>query len=542
MPSLEARTGALGVRLAKHLLRRTTYHITRSKIDQFAALEAADAVDLLMVTTAPSVPEPIDPATGQPWINSGVPSDSSSDRQRDYVKAWWMNEARLDEGIAHKMMFFLHSHFTVDFNVKDSEQDFDYLALLRYYALGNFKVLARKMVADNLMLKYLNGDQNGKWGVNENFAREFFELYTIGKGPQQGPGDYTNYTETDIQAAAQLLTGWKKGEDRTDPNNIDPDTGIPRGWARVEKHDELDKQFTAAFNNTTITGRNTAVGMWEELEEFVDMIFAQDETARHICRKLYRHFVNRNITSDIETDIIEPLAATFRENDYSLEIVMSELLASEHFYDDDNASMGSHTIGTMIKSPLENLLTTMNFFTVVVPDPVTETEQHYYEFWRRSVRKIILDYSGMPLFVPTVVAGYSAYYQAPDYHRNWFNSSTIITRYKLPQMLLENSRVLAYGELGVQLNIVDWVADPANISNPNDPFVIVSEMLTYLLPEYPEATRESYYMDLFLDGLDPTDWYFEWQNYLTTGDDSEVIIPLKHLATAIMHSQEYQLF
>jgi len=539
MPSLLPRSGALGVRLAKHLLRRSTYHINRQRIDQFAALDASAAVDLLMVTTDPSIPEPIDPATEQPWINSGVPSQSSSDRQRDYVKAWWMNEARIDEGIPHKMMFFLHSHFTVDFNVKGSEIDFDYLALLRFYAIGNFKTLTRKMVTDNLMLKYLNGDQNGKYGVNENFAREFFELYTIGKGPQQGPGDYTNYTETDIQAAAQLLTGWKKGDDRV--TYIDPDTNIPRGWARIDKHDELDKQFTAAFDNTLITGTDTAEGMWTELEQFVDMIFDQDETARHICRKLYRYFVNRNIAENVESDIIDPLATTFRENGYSLEIVMKELLKSQHFYDEDDNSLSDDTIGNMIKSPLENLLTTLTFFDISIPDPVSESEAHYYEFWRRSVRKVILDYSGMPIFVPTAVAGYPAYYQGPDFHRNWFNSSTIITRYKLPQMLLENSRVLEYGELGVQLNIVEWVENPDNISDPYNPFTLVSEMLTYMLPEYPQTERETYYMTLFLDGLDPEDWTNEWATYLGTGDDSEVKIPLGHLATAIMHSQEYQL-
>jgi uncharacterized protein (DUF1800 family) len=155
------------------------------------------------------------------------------------------------------------------------------------------------------MLKYLNGDVNNETNPNENFAREFLELFTIGKGPQQGPGDYTNYTEEDIQAAARLLTGFKKGN-RTD--NIDADTGIPRGYANPNKHDSTDKQFSYAFQDQIITGSSTAEGMWLELRDFTEMVFTQDETARNICRKLYRYFVSRNISTEIETDIIGPLA------------------------------------------------------------------------------------------------------------------------------------------------------------------------------------------------------------------------------------------
>ena len=75
---------------------------------------------------------------------------------------------------------------------------FDYLSLLRWGALGNFKKFITKMVTDNCMLKYLDNTENSEANPNENFAREFFELFTIGKGPQAGPGDYTNYTEDDI--------------------------------------------------------------------------------------------------------------------------------------------------------------------------------------------------------------------------------------------------------------------------------------------------------------------------------------------------------
>ena len=76
-------------------------------------------------------------------------------------------------------------------------------------ALGNFRDLAKKMTLDLAMLSYLNGNQNTRRAPNENYARELFELFTIGKGDLAGPGDYTNYTEDDIREAARVLTGWR---------------------------------------------------------------------------------------------------------------------------------------------------------------------------------------------------------------------------------------------------------------------------------------------------------------------------------------------
>lgn len=48
------------------------------------------------------------------------------------------------------------------------------------------------------MLRFLDNNLNRKNSPNENYARELLELFSIGKGPQIGPGNYTNYTEIDI--------------------------------------------------------------------------------------------------------------------------------------------------------------------------------------------------------------------------------------------------------------------------------------------------------------------------------------------------------
>ena len=542
MASLAPKNGPLGKRLAAHLLRRTTFAHNKDRIDEIAQMTAEQAVDALFVYQAPSIPEPIDPETGQGWINTGVDAISSNFRLRHYTRTWWMHEALLDNSIGSKMTFFLHTNFVVSVAIYLPSRIFDHLALLRHYSLGNFRQLAEKIILDDTMLRYLDNTLNNKWNPNENFAREYLELFTIGKGEQIGPDNYTNYTEEDIRQAARLLTGFKTANRG---QYIDPDTGLSRGRAVLSSHDRDDKTFSEAFQGRTITGAQTTEEMFTELSEFVDMIFEQDETARAIARKLYRFFVSRNISQEIEDDIIEPLAATFRNNGYELEPIVKQLLKSVHFYDEDDSDNSDEIIGVLVKSPLELFLGAMGFFNVQVPDPVQEPEDHYVNFYLRSVINVYLTRTDFNVLSPSVVAGYPAYYQSPEYNRNWFNGSTIIGRYSLPEMLLTGRRVLAGGSLGggVQLDIVDYISQRGNVSNAYLAHFLVRDLLGYMLPEMPDNNRVNYFLNtIFLDDLPAQDWSYEWDNYVNTGDDTEVRIPLQNLVQAIMYSPEYQLF
>src|SRR5690606_34180579 len=142
-------------------------------------------------------------------------------------------------------------------------------------ALGNYKDLARAICIDNGMLVHLDGNLNIKGVPQENFGREFLELFTVGKGAQVGPQDYTNFTELDVKALTKVLTGW--GIDFS-YQTIDPVTNIPTGKVKgngsmSSQHDVNDKQFTAAFNNeliqtANVSGSNTTVqSVYDELND-----------------------------------------------------------------------------------------------------------------------------------------------------------------------------------------------------------------------------------------------------------------------------------
>jgi uncharacterized protein (DUF1800 family) len=65
---------------------------------------------------------------------------------------------------------------------------------------GSFEALTQAVSKDPAMLIWLDSNSNRKQSPNENFARELFELFTLGIG---------NYTEDDIKNAAKAFTGWQ---------------------------------------------------------------------------------------------------------------------------------------------------------------------------------------------------------------------------------------------------------------------------------------------------------------------------------------------
>ncbi|MFN0212751.1 MAG: DUF1800 family protein [Saprospiraceae bacterium] len=552
MASLSPLTGTLGHRRAAHLLRRVSYNFTKPKVDQMAGQTAAQAIGSLLQLNPLQLSQPIykDLATqGSPvqtWLlplpGSPINTPAEDFVLRRWVMTWWCNEALRDTGIGHKMQFFFHQFLQTTANTARNSSFFDYLQLLRWGALGNFKKLAYKIVVDNNMLVYLNNQQNTSNNPNENFAREYFELFTIGKGPQIGPGDYTNYTEDDIVEAAKVFTGFRT---RLNRDVVDVETGIPRGDVQFGQHKQGSKTFSSKFNNTVIQGASNGAGMWVELQSFVNMIFAQPETAKTLCRRLYHTFVSRNITQEIETDIIVPLSNTLIANNFEVKPVLQQLFQSQHFFDADDSDNVDEIIGGMIKSPLELNYQTMSFFGMPLPDPMTATNI-YRQIFENGMLQRAFGTANLPLFFASDVAGYPAYYSEPDYSRQWFNSSTIITRYKVAEMFLSGKLTIGNQPaqpLGTKIDIAPWIKNSGAISNALDSQTLVEDLLKYLLPEAVDSDRFNYFhVQVFLDNLPATDWTYEWQNYLNTNDATEVTLALERLIKAILYSPEYQTF
>ena len=546
MPSLIAYSQPLGRRKAKHLLRRTCFNFSPEKIDEFANLTPSQALWSLSAPSVRKLYEPIDPK-GEDWDDmhwtSSTKDPADFTRQgakRISVAGWWWYNAFNEITLEHKLTLFLHTCFTTskDSGTGTSTHFYDHLRLLQKYALGDLKTLANKITIDNAMLLYLDNNVNNRWNPNENYAREFLELFTILKGEQKGDGDYTNYTEHDVQMAAQVFSGFKNKNDRS---IIDAETGLPMGYIKVNHHVQDDKTFSAAFGNATITGGSDVASILQEHEDFVNMIFSQDATAVSYVRKLYRFFVKSEWDPSVETDVINPLAQDLRDNGFQLLPVLKKLLESEHFYDEDDNQNTDNIIGAIIKHPMQLWTEIISAFKVNLVDANQQDkwEEYYHYFFKNFAHNSCFSAAGFNMFSPDSVAGYPADYQEPNYDRQWFTSVSIIARYKyMDSFLMGKNLITGGGSFESIVDSIEYVK--STISNPYDATTIVSEIAQYLYPEDIDQDRVDYFKDILTGTLGDVYWTGAWADYIG-GDDTTARIRLNELLTAMVNAAEFQI-
>jgi uncharacterized protein (DUF1800 family) len=361
-----------------------------------------------------------------------------------------------------------------------------------------------------------------------------------------------------------LLTGFRQNHRWWDQSLHDPDTGLPMGKTKSNSHDSGDKVFSDAFVSTefpspvTIKGRKGKNGMHQELDDFVDMVFAQPATARNIIRKMYRFFVHFDITQEVEDDIIEPLAALLMQKNYNLRYPLRRLLASRHFYDVNTADPTQNVRGAMIKSPLSLLVGTLKFFKVPCPDPQGDQTEFYLKWHKRVIQDFILPNAGMQLFSPPTVAGYPAYHQEPNYNQLWASAVTLPFRYNLADMFFAGKKLVEPGSFYMKIDPVAVASNKDIVPNKTapDPYTgvvdnyaggrfanhLVSSILRYAFPRPISTDRYKYFLDdLLLDNLSPNTGRMEWVQYEKTGNASGIRPQLENLIRGILQSPEYQL-
>lgn len=547
MPSLDPYTSVLGRRKAKHLLRRATLNFSKSQIDHFSGLTPQAALAILCQPVVNKLNRPIDVQESDPadqdWLTlPKLPNEiSGHGRKRIAITAWWWYNGYNQTSLQHKMSFFLHSCFTVakDNGAGASHYFYDHLLLLMHFSLGNVKNLAKKITLDNSMLYYLDNYLNNANNPNENYAREFLELFTILKGKQIGDGNYTNYTEHDVQMAAKVFSGFRHQPDRS---IIDTDTNLPKGYPKPSLHDKNDKTFSASFGNAVIKGGVDEAGMEQEHNDFVEMIFAQDATAISYVRKLYRFFVKSEWSAEVESNIIVPLAQQLKIDNYDLMPTVKKLLASKHFYDEDDNDNSNNIIGSIVKHPLQLVSEILSAFEVPVVDATkAENEKEFYLYlFKNFIHNSCFAGAGLTFFSPDSVAGYPAMYQEPDFDRHWFSSTTIVARYKIIQSLLLGKNLIAgWGKFTAVVDSVRYAE--TEISNPGDVDVLINELAEYLYPESISEDRKAYFSKVLLEDFDKTYWIGAWSDYVNNGTDTTVRIRLDALLTAMVNAAEFQL-
>ena len=521
--SLSPYSGPWTQKEASHLLRRTTFGPTQAQINSAISDGVFLTVENLLQISSIDAPltwyngEAYAPF-GSTWVTSFLPADQvlrdeTENARKHSMYSWFPkrinNEQLNPPSITEKICFFWHNHFGLKNNLTDARIAFDYHELIKTFSLGNFRELIKQMTIDCNMLRFLDNHSNTNTNPNENYARELLELYTIGKGPQIGPGDYSNYTEDDVASAARILTGWKVREYRSS-------TSHPYSEYQASHHDTNDKQLSHHFNNVIVSNNEE-----NEYEDYINIIFQQAETANFICRKLYRYFVNFEITPQIESQVITQMAQTLVSNNWEIRPVLKELLRSEHFYD-------VKLFGSNIKSPYEFVFSMLNP-TLSFPNFGIEGD---HVFWRELFYKCRGE--EQDYLEPPSVSGWPVYYQEPSYMRLWLNADTLADRFDIITDLTTGNGVgRNFNGNSYKLKI-DSLVFLSTLSLPADGIQVIEDICSLFLVKEIEQTKKDQLLNILTNGLPAFEWTIQYNEYILNPGDPNYSDPVRQRVELVL--------
>jgi uncharacterized protein (DUF1800 family) len=534
MPYLDLYTTPLTAKSAAHLLRRTTFGPNPAEIAAFTGLTATQAVQTLInnINYTPLQPITLDETAtnaGQLFLqNASTPAGEylpfigadSPEHRRD-IRLWWLN-LMVQPGpvnLLDKLTLFWQNHFVATLEeANDYRFVWTYLKLLRDNALGNFRDLVIRVTKEPAMLRYLNGDMNeaGVGKANENYARELQELFTVGAVDFAGE---PNYTEDDVKNAAKVLTGWKYSNYYRENSTTFATTFT------ATKHDNTTKTFSAKYNNKTISTPNPVpagfanVGEYE-LSELTTMLLAHPQTARFICRKLYRWYVNPNVSEAIETNVVIPLAALLVSSNWNIRPVLEKLLTSQEFFAEAN-------VGAIIKSPAEFVVGLVRFYSLPIPTVTGSATIPYrktLEYLYNRMRDQQLDLLEQP-----TVFGYDPYYQT-GYSMLWTNTNTIAVRSDFSDRMTNSQTIDSASSTVLNINplarVVALQSGFGNITTntatpPGTPPVtcvqVLDSFLLHLFATDLAQSQKDFLIDtVMMKSIPRTSWEFEWNAYRRT--------------------------
>lgn len=257
----------------------------------------------------------------------------------DGLRGWWLlRMCATDRPLHARMAVFWHGHFaTSNAKVASVPLMLGQLRTFERLGMGRFEDLVLALAQDPAMIVWLDAEQNVKGRPNENFARELFELFTLGVG---------HYTEEDIREAARAFTGWRQRGGIFQKSTLNHDRG-----------EKLVFGQRGAFDG----------------EDVVRLALEQPACARFIGARLLREFV----CPEPPDDLVTAAAAALATSGFDIGATLGRLLSSEAMFD-------PRWRRARIKSPVELAVGICRSLLLRVParmlgDSVSQMGQRLFE-------------------------------------------------------------------------------------------------------------------------------------------------------------------
>ncbi len=400
MPSAENPWDASAV---NHIYHRLGFSAKYTEVLDALKMSPSELIDGLM-SDAIENEKPAAPFASEEWYEKGPYQGADVDKihYEDYLYQGAKFDIALDwltlmamprTMLREKLTLFWHNHFVTEADVIYHPQNvYRHLDYLRRNVWGNFKQMVKDVTIAPAMLIYLDGVFSQKGMINENYAREMMELFTMGRVDRYGK---ENYRQSDVVAMAHSLAGWRYRLIEPYPEVLTP------FFAPYYYDFDLKKSPFGA--DPKLYGLASS-GDTRIEADVIELLFEKRgaEIAWHISKKFYTTFVYRGTLNSESEKMVEQLAEILLASNWELKPMIIKLFKSEHFFD-------IRFRGADIKSPVEYVVGMLRNFDVKV-DYLRAGSIHWY-----------LADTGQVLLNPPNVKGWIGYH-------NWLNTSSITKR------------------------------------------------------------------------------------------------------------------
>lgn len=355
--------------------------------------------------------EPPEGKSGQPAAKGDFKAEKKDENKlrlepiNDLERATWLRAVYSERQFFERVVGFWHDHFSIfGWEPKISPVFTHYdREVIRKNAFGNFREMLEAVAKSPAMLIYLDNGINQSGNPNENYARELFELHTLGaenylgtrdrsKVSGYGSGKPIGYVDGDVYEAARCFTGW-----RIDQGKNSNDTGVFDYYEQW--HDRFQK-----------------IVLGKHLKEYqpplsdghtvLDLVAQHPGTARFIARKMCRRF----ICDEPPEALVAKVAAEFLKEHKAhdqIKKVLRVIILSPEF---------EKTWAQKIRRPFES---TVAFLRAMSVDMAADDK-----FLRN------FENTGQKLFGNRTPDGY------PDVHTKWANANSLTERWRLVNQVL----------------------------------------------------------------------------------------------------------
>jgi len=261
-----------------------------------------------------------------------VPNPERSRPRQEVQVAILMRSIASEKPWEEEWVSFWRDHFSLygyDQNVGALSPHWEE-EVIRKYCLTNFRTILEAQASHPAMLYYLNNRTSKAGAANENFARELFELHTLGKGaylnalysdwknvPGAQLGKPSGYIDQDVYEAARAFTGWTV----EDGSNLGGKQSLPGSgkFVYVEtRHDNYQKRILA-------TEFSPYAGAMVDGRKVLDLCASHPATAKHLSEKLVRRFISDQAPKEIVQSTIQVWLNHLKSPD-QLQAVLNHLI------------------------------------------------------------------------------------------------------------------------------------------------------------------------------------------------------------------------